>query len=180
MSTSYLEHPQFDLLPAQNNSNGWTIAAVLRNYNNAKYSLIGSPAGASQNVGNQGNGSNWQTVAYNNDGYPFPGSTTLVQIDLTSSMSQVMFRFQNNGQLTIYGPNRTSGAAYSGNLSSTGQGNPYTAGITAQRIGWSRGGQDSGWFLVEYLLWTRSLTDTEVTQVRNYLGSTHPVGVVNN
>jgi hypothetical protein len=179
MSTSYLEYPQFDLLSASNNGNGWTIAAVLRNYNNAKYSLLGSPSGASQVVGNQGNGSNWQTVAYNNDGYPFPGSTTLVQIDLTSNMSQVMFRFQNNGQLTIYGPNRTNGAAYSGNLASGG-GNPYSVAMTANRVGWSRGAQDSGWFLVEYLLWTRGLTDAEVTQVRNYLGSTHPVGVVNN
>lgn len=179
MGTSYLEHPYFDLTSANNNLNGWTIAAVLRNDSNGKYSLVGSPTGSSQVVGNNGNGGSWQTVSYNNDGYPFPGSTTLVTVDLTSNMSQIVWRFQNNGQLTIWAPNRTSGAIYSRNLSEAG-GNPYSVALSANRIGWSRGSQDPTWYLVEYMLWNRGLSDTEVTQVRNYLGSTHPVGVVNN
>jgi hypothetical protein len=48
------------------------------------------------------------------------------------------------------------------------------------RVGWSRAAQDSTWYLAEYLLYTGVVTDAEITQIRNYLGSTHPVGVVNN
>lgn len=181
MGSSYLEYPFTNMVPTSNNGNGWTIAAVLRNASNAKYSLIGAPTGSSQIVGSTGTGTT-HVVAYNNDGYPFPGTSSMITgLDISSNMSQMVWRFRNDGigQLTVWAPNRTSGPIYNNSLANNNNNN-YGSAIDIQRVGWSRGGQDPTWYLVEYMLWFRNLTDAEVTQVRNYLGSTHPVGVVNN
>jgi hypothetical protein len=183
MATSYLEFPNINLTPNSNGYASWTIAAVLRNYNNAKYSLIGSPTGSSQIVGST-SASNNHLVAYDNDGYPFPGSTVMGSADITSSMSQIVFNYDGityngSGRLRIWAPNRTGGAIYDNYLSNSGGFN-YGSAINATRVGWSRGTQDSGWYLAEYLLYNTVLTDAQITQIRNYLGTTHPVGVVNN
>ena len=99
-------------------------------------------------------------------------------------MCQVVFRYDGityngSGRLQVWGPSRTSGAIYD-NYLSNGQGFNYTSQIDVTRVGWSRGVQDGTWYLAEYLLYTGVVTDAEITQIRNYLGSTHPVGVVNN
>jgi hypothetical protein len=87
--------------------------------------------------------------------------------------------YNGSGRLTVWGPSRTSGAVYD-NYLSNGQGFNYTSQIDHQRVGWSRGSQDSTWYLAEYLFYQGVVTDAEITQIRTYLGSTHPVGVVNN
>ena len=183
MGSSYLEFPNVALVPYANGYASWTIAAVLRNSTNAKYSLLGSPTGSSQIVGSTAAANN-HLVAYNNDGYPFPGSTVMGSADITSNMSQIVFNYDGinyngSGRLRIWAPNRTSGAIYDNYLSNSGGFN-YASQIDITRVGWSRGGQDSTWYLAEYLLYNTVLTDTQLQQIRNYLGTTHPVGVVNN
>ena len=74
---------------------------------------------------------------------------------------------------------RRGSDAYDNYLSNAGGFN-YASQIDITRVGWSRGGQDSTWYLAEYLLYNTVLTDAQITQIRNYLGTTHPVGVVNN
>lgn len=181
LGSGYLSHPFTELVSSSSNNPGWTLAAVLWNSSNGKFSLIGSPTGSSQLIGSTGN-AQYFTVIYNNDGYPFPGSSAMItNLNMASEMSQVTVRFETNGQLTVWGPNRSNGVWYSGNLSNGSGQNPYTSSrIDIERIGWSRGSQDPTWYLAEYMLWQRPLSDTEVTQVRTYLGATHPVGQVNN
>lgn len=190
MGSSYFEHPNINLTPSSNGYAAWTIAAVFRTTGTSqKFSLIGSPSGASQIIGNAGRGyANQIEVGYNNDGYPFPNSccTSPAQggVDTTSNMAQVVIRYDGityngSGRLTTWGPNRTSGAVYDNYLSNSGGFN-YPSAIDTTRVGWSRGSQDTTWYLVEYMLYVGVVTDAEITQIRNYLGATHPVGVVNN
>lgn len=192
MGTSYFEFPNITLIPNANGYSAWTIAAVLRSTATLqKWTLGGSPtgvavAGTSQHIGNRGAYNNQIEVIYNNDGYPFPGASTPGQgtVDVTSSMSQVVIRYDGityngSGRLTVWAPNRTSGPIYDNYLSNQGGFN-YASAVDITRVGWSRAAQDSTWYLAEYLLYTGVVTDAEITQIRNYLGSTHPVGVVNN
>ena len=192
MGSSYFEFPNITLIPNANGYSAWTIAAVFRTTSNiSKYALGGSPtgvavAGTSMHIGNRGTYNNQFEVIYNNDGYPFPGASTPGQgtVDTTSSMSQLVVRYDGityngSGRLTVWAPNRTSGAIYDNYLSNQGGFN-YTSALDVNRVGWSRGAQDPTWYLAEYLLYTGVVTDAEITQIRNYLGSTHPVGVVNN
>lgn len=187
MGSSYFEFPNINLTPATNGYSAWTIAAVMRSSSTLqKWSLGGSPTGSSQNIGNRGSASNQLEVIYNNDGYPFPGGSGPGQgnLDTTSNMCQVVFSYDGityngSGRLRVWGPSRTSGAIYDNYLSNAGGFN-YGSQVDVTRVGWSRGVQDSTWYLVEYLLYTGVVTDAEITQIRNYLGSTHPVGVVNN
>lgn len=192
MGTSYFEFPNVTLIPYTNGYSAWTIAAVFRCTSTiGKFSLGGSPAGVavagtSQHIGNRGTYNNQIEVIYNNDGYPFPGASTPGQgtVDTTSSMSQLVIRYDGityngSGRLTVWGPNRTNGAIYDNYLSNLGGFN-YASAIDITRVGWSRATQDHTWYLAEYMLYTGVVTDAEITQIRNYLGATHPVGVVNN
>ncbi len=187
MGSSYFEFPNINLTPSTNGFAAWTIAAVMRSSSTLqKWSLGGSPVGASQNIGNRGAAANQLEVIYNNDGYPFPGTSTPGQgnLDTTSNMCQVVFRYDGityngSGRLQVWGPSRTSGAIYDNYLSNAGGFN-YASAIDVTRVGWSRSAQDGTWYLVEYMLYTGVVTDAEITQIRNYLGSSHPVGVVNN
>ena len=88
--------------------------------------------------------------------------------------------YNGSGRLRMWGPSRTSGTIYDNYLSNTAGGWNYASAIDITRVGWSRGTQDATWYLAEYMLYTGVVTDAEITQIRNYLGSTHPVGVVNN
>jgi hypothetical protein len=185
MGSSYFEFPSFNITPYANGYAAWTFAVVMRtSANMQKWSLLGSPTGASQIVGAANRASNQFEISYNNDGYPWPGATVMGNIDTTSNMCQVVIRYDGityngSGRLQVWGPSRTSGAIYD-NYLSNGQGFNYTSQIDHNRVGWSRGSQDGTWYLAEYLFYQGVVTDAEITQIRSYLGSTHPVGVVNN
>jgi hypothetical protein len=185
MGSSYFEFPYFNITPYGNGYAAWTFAVVMRtNTNTQKWSLLGSPTGSSQIVGAANRAANQFEISYNNDGYPFPGATNNGNIDTTSNMCQVVIRYDGityngSGRLQVWGPSRTSGAIYDNYLSNNGGFN-YGSQIDHNRVGWSRGTQDSTWYLAEYLFYQGVVTDAEITQIRTYLGSTHPVGVVNN
>lgn len=188
MGSSFFEFPNINLIPTSNSASAWTIAAVFRTTSSTlKFSLGGSPVGSSQNIGNRGSGiANQMEVIFNNDGYPFPGTSNPGQgnVDTTSNMCQMVFRYDGityngSGRLQVWGPNRTSGNVYDNYLSNNASWN-YPSAIDITRVGWSRAAQDHTWYLVEYMLYVGVVTDAEITQIRNYLGSAHPVGVVNN
>ena len=174
LGTGYLEHPFFNVLPSTSWGNGFTLTAVFRVAGGAiKYSLMGSPTGSSQVVGTRSAASNYQMIIWNNDGYP--GSDPWHQgTDIINNMVQTTYRVQSNGRCQIFTPNRTNGAVYDVTHPA------YSSQLDTQRIGWSRGSQDSTWYLVEWMFWNYPLSDSEVQQVRNYIGTTHPIGVVNN
>lgn len=185
MGSSYFEFPFFNITPYANGYAAWTFAVVMRTTSYMqKWSLLGSPTGSSQIVGSAQRASNNFEVSYNNDGYPFAGSTSQGIVDTTSNMCQLVVRYDGityngSGRLQVWGPSRTSGAVYD-NYLSNGGGFNYASQIDHNRVGWSRGTQDGTWYLAEYLFYQGVVTDAEITQIRNYLGSTHPVGVVNN
>jgi hypothetical protein len=185
MGSSYFEFPLFNITPYANGYAAWTFAVVMRTSTNMqKWSLLGSPTGSSQIVGSANRAANNFEVSYNNDGYPFFGSTINGNVDTTSNMCQLVIRYDGityngSGRLQVWGPSRTSGAVYDNYLSNNGGFN-YASQIDHNRVGWSRGTQDTTWYLAEYLFYQGVVTDAEITQIRTYLGSTHPVGVVNN
>jgi hypothetical protein len=185
MGTSYFEFPNINLIPLSNSYSAWTIAAVFRtSSSNQKWSLLGSPVGSSQILGSVPRLDSNIELSWNNDGYPFPGSTTMGNMNHASNMCQLVVNYDGityngSGRLRMWGPSRTSGTIYDNYLSNNATWN-YGSAIDITRVGWSRGTQDATWYLAEYMLYTGVVTDAEITQIRNYLGSTHPVGVVNN
>lgn len=188
MGSSYFEIPNINLTPSSNGYAAWTFAVVMRRAtgNSQKFSIIGSPTGSSQIIGDAGRGyTNNVEVGYNNDGYPFPGSCCPMSNagDLASNMVQLVIRYDGityngSGRLTMWAPGKTQGPFYDNYLSNSGGFN-YGSAIDWTRVGWSRGSQDPTWFLAEFMFYQRVVTDAEITQIRNYLGSTFPVGIVN-
>ena len=174
LGSGYLEHPFFNVIPLSSWGTGFTCSAVFRVAGGAiKYSLMGSPTGSSQVLGSRQAISNYQTIVWNNDGYPtvdpmYSGT------DIINQMVQSTWNVQSGGRVRLFTPNRTSGAAFDTTYAA------YGSQFDTQRIGWSRAAQDSTWYLVEWLFWNYALNDTEIQQVRNYLGTTHPIGAVNN
>ena len=174
LGSGYLEHPFFNVIPLSSWGTGFTCSAVFRVAGGAiKYSLMGSPTGSSQVLGSRQAISNYQTIIWNNDGYPtvdpmYSGT------DITSQMVQSTWNVNSSGRVRLFTPNRTSSAPFDITYAA------YASQFDTQRIGWSRAAQDSTWYLVEWLFWNYALNDTEIQQVRNYLGTTHPIGVVNN
>lgn len=173
LGSGYLQHPFFNVLPLSSWGNGFTCSAVFRVAGGAiKYSLMGSPTGSSQVLGSRSAISNYQTIIWNNDGYPaidpmWSGT------DIVNQMVQTTYNVTSGGRVRIFTPNRTSGAVFDTTYAA------YGSQLDTERIGWSRATQDSTWYLVEWMYWNYALNDTEIQQVRNYLGSTHPIGAVN-
>lgn len=177
MGSGYLQHPFFNIFPLSSWGNGMTLAAVFRVAGGAiKYSLAGSPTGSSQVIGSRQAVANYQALIWNNDGWPTGLVDPLTQsYNITNNMVQTVYNVTSGGRVRLFTPNRTNGAVYDVTVA------PYTSvALDTERIGWSRGTQDSTWYLVEYMFYNYALNDTEIQQVRNYLGSTHPIGVVNN
>lgn len=184
-SSNYLSHTARVVF---NNSfeNGFTLAVVYRvDSSTQKVTLIGTNgiAPGSNNqygiIGNRGGtGISNQYMVWDNDGYPHAnGSTGVTYPSDITNVHQAVWRHTSGGNLQVWAPNKSSSNIYSSSIS------PYAGYFSQHTVGWSRNNSpvEDPWNLLEYIFWNSSLSDADVTVVRNYFGTKFAgIGVVNN